>query len=71
MKNKEYWKRWIAAATVRAVKTIAQSAVAMITVGSAVSDVNWSNVVSVSLVAGLLSILTSIGGLPEVKVESE
>lgn len=60
-------KKFIIAAGKRAVKTMAQTALGMIAVGSAVSDVSWINVMSVSFVAGLLSILTSIAtGLPEV-----
>ena len=48
------------------IKTMAQTAVSMITVGQAVMDVNWLNVLSVSIVAGILSLLTSIAGLPEI-----
>ena len=61
--NKKWWK----AAGVRALKTFAQTAVAMITVGSAVTDVNWIAVLSVSATAAVASLLTSIGGLPEVE----
>lgn len=60
-------KKWIKAALVRAVKTIAQTAVATIGAAAVLSDVNWTMVVSASLLAGLLSILTSVAGLPEVK----
>lgn len=60
-------KKWIKAALVRAVKTIAQTAVATIGAAAVLSDVNWTVVVSASLLAGLLSILTSVAGLPEVK----
>ena len=60
-------KNWIKAALVRAVKTIAQTAVATIGAAAVLSDVNWTMTVSASLLAGLLSILTSIAGLPEVK----
>lgn len=60
-------KRWIKAAGIRAIKTIAQTAVAMISVGAAMSDVDWFKVASVSLVAGICSLLTSVAGLPEVK----
>ena len=63
LKDSNFWK----AAIVRAVKTIAQTAVSMLTIGQAVLDVDWLNVVSVSAVAGLISLLTSIAtGLPEV-----
>ena len=57
---------WLSAAGVRAIKTIAQTALGMISVGAALSDINWTYVVSVSLVAGLYSLLTSLAGLPEV-----
>ena len=60
-------KKWIKAAGIRAVKTMAQTAVSMLTVGQAVLDVNWVNVLSVSAVAGVISMLTSIAGLPEVE----
>lgn len=59
--------RWIKAAGIRAGKTAAQVALSMITVGQAIMDVNWVNVLSVSAVAAVISILTSIAGLPEVK----
>lgn len=61
--NKKWWK----AAGIRALKTFAQTAVAMITVGSAVTDVDWIAVLSVSATAAVASVLTSIGGLPEVE----
>ena len=60
-------KKWLKAAGVRAIKTFAQTAVSMLTVGQAVIDVNWINVVSISAVSAVISILTSIAGLPEVK----
>ena len=60
-------KKWVKAAGIRAVKTMAQTAVSMLTVGQAVLDVNWINVLSVSAVAGVISMLTSIAGLPEVE----
>lgn len=66
MKNKEYWKHWFKAAGVRAVKTVAQTAVATIGTAAAVGDVNWIMVASASALAGLLSLLTSVAGLPEV-----
>jgi hypothetical protein len=69
MKNKEYWKNWIKAAAVRAVKTVAQTAVATIGTAAAVGEVNWVLVGSASALAGLLSLLTSVAGLPEVNVE--
>ena len=60
-------KNWIKAALIRAVKTIAQTAVATICTATVFSEVNWVMIVSASLLAGLLSILTSIAGLPEVE----
>ena len=60
-------KKWVKAAGIRAVKTMSQTAVSMLTVGQAVLDVNWVNVLSVSAVAGVISMLTSIAGLPEVE----
>ena len=62
-------KKWIKAAAVRAVKTFAQTAVSMLTVGQAFVEVNWVNVLSVATTAAIISILTSIGGIPEVKEE--
>ena len=66
MKN---WKNWIKAATVRAIKTVAQTAVATIGTSAVMGEVNWIMVGSASLLAGILSLLTSIAGLPEVKTE--
>ena len=60
--TKEWWK----AAGRRAVKTVAQTAVSMIVVGSTATEVDWLNILSVSAVAGIASILTSIAGVPEV-----
>lgn len=60
-------KKWLHCAGIRAGKTAAQTALSMLTVGQAVLDVNWINVVSVSAVAAVISILTSIAGLPEVE----
>ena len=66
MRNKEYWLEWTKAAAVRALKTVAQSALSMITLGLAVTEINWMYVISVSAVAGVYSLLTSVAGLPEV-----
>lgn len=64
MKN---WKNWCKAAGVRAVKTVAQTAVATIGTAAAIGEVNWTLVCSAALLAGVLSLLTSVAGLPEVK----
>lgn len=60
-------KNWLRAAGVRAVKTLAQTAIATIGTSAIISAVDWKVVISASLLSGLLSILTSISGLPEVK----
>lgn len=67
MKNKEYLLQWAKAASVRAIKTVAQTAVGMLT-GNMVGimDVDWIAVASVSAMAGIISVLTSIAGLPEI-----
>lgn len=66
----DYWKNWWKAAGVRAVKTIAQTAVATIGASSVLSQVDWLTVVSASILAGVLSVLTSVSGLPEVSKET-
>lgn len=66
MKNATYWKNWLKAAAVRAIKTVAQTAVATIGTSAAMGDVNWIIVGSASLLSGILSMLTSVAGLPEV-----
>ena len=65
----EKFKKWIKAAGVRALKTVAQTAVATIGTSAVMSEVNWVMVGSASLLAGILSLLTSIAGLPELKNE--
>lgn len=65
--TKENWKAWLRAAMVRAIKTVAQTAVGTIGAAAMISAVDWRMVVSASLLAGIISLLTSIGGLPEVK----
>ena len=64
MKN---WKTWFKAAGIRAVKTVAQTAVATIGTSAVLGDVNWMMVMSASALAGVLSLLTSVAGLPEIK----
>lgn len=59
-------KQWFKSTIIRAIKTFAQVAASMITVGVAITDINWKIVFSVAFVAAIYSILTSIGGLPEV-----
>lgn len=62
-------KQWVKAAGVRAVKTVAQSAIATIGASAAMGDVNWLMVGSTALLSGIVSILTSIAGIPEVPAE--
>lgn len=66
---RESTKKWIKAAGVRAVKTVAQTAIATIGTSAVISDVNWLMVISASVLSGVLSILTSVAGLPEVNEE--
>lgn len=63
MKN---WKLWMKAAGIRAIKTVAQTAVAIIGTATVLGEVNWLMVGSAAVLAGVLSLLTSIAGLPEV-----
>jgi len=60
-------KKWIKAAGIRAIKTIAQTALASIGTSAVISQVDWKVVISASVLAGILSLLTSITGLPEIK----
>ena len=66
---KRDWKKWILAALIRAVRTFAQTFVGFIAVGAALEEVQWLRALSVSGAAFVLSILTSLGGLPEVQKE--
>ncbi len=68
MKNREYWIKWAKAAGMRAVKTVAQTAVATIGTAAVIGEVNWIAVGSAATLAGVLSLLTSVAGLPELKV---
>lgn len=65
-----FTKNWAKATAIRAIKTVAQTAIATIGVSAAMTEVNWIAVGSASLLAGVLSVLTSIAGLPEVTEES-
>lgn len=65
--EKEKVIKWLKAAGVRAVKTMAQTALAVITTGAVMSDVDWLTVGSAAVLAGIASMLTSLAGLPELK----
>lgn len=69
MKNDliQWFRQWIKAAGIRALKTVAQTAVATIGTGAVIAEVNWLAVASASLLAGILSLLTSVAGLPELQ----
>lgn len=64
-------KKWWVAAGTRAIKTMAQVALSMFTIGAAINEVNWVNLASVTVVAGAYSLITSLAGLPEVKQDYE
>ena len=64
-------KKWIKASAVRAVKTMAQTAVATIGTGAVMGDVNWVMVASASALSGIISILTSVAGIPEVRSDEK
>ena len=65
--NKGNLKQWVKAAGVRAIKTVAQAAIAMIGTAAVMSEVDWGMVVSAAALSGVLSLLTSVAGLPEIK----
>lgn len=68
--NKSYWIRWLKAAGVRAIKTVAQTAVALIgTNAIGITEVDWIGVASGAALAGVVSLLTSLAGIPEVETE--
>lgn len=64
-------KKWIKAAGVRAVKTMAQTAVSLITVGNLITELDWVSIIGISATARVVSMLTSVAGLPEVESEEE
>lgn len=65
------WKKWFKAAAVRALKTVAQTAIATIGTTALLTEVNWLVVLSASALAGILSLLTSIAGIPEENINEE
>lgn len=67
--KKSYWQEWLKAAGIRAVKTMAQTAVAMIPAAVTIVEVDWLTVLGTAALAGVTSLLTSLAGLPEVKAE--
>lgn len=67
LKNKKWWD----AAGTRAIKTMAQTALSMFTIGAALKEIDWITVVSVTVVAGVYSLVTSLAGLPEVEDEED
>lgn len=72
MDRKEYWIKWSKAALVRAIRTVAQTAVALIgTNAIGITEVNWVGVASGAALAGVVSLLTSLGGIPEVEMPED
>ncbi|PWJ47564.1 holin [Faecalicatena contorta] len=68
MKGKDYWVNWSKRAGIRAVKTIAQAAIAGIGTATVMGQVDWKYVLSASILAGVMSLLTSLAGLPEIEI---
>lgn len=67
--TKANFKQWIKAAGIRAIKTVAQTAVATIGTAAALGEVDWKLIISASILSGIVSLLTSVAGLPEVNTE--
>lgn len=67
--SQEWWKQWIKKAGIRALKTVAQTAIASIGASALVHEVNWVALASAAGLAGVLSLLTSLAGLPEIETE--
>lgn len=68
MANKEYWIQWLKAAGIRATKTVAEAAIATIGTAMVMGEVDWAYVASASALAGVVSLLFAVKGLPEVKL---
>ena len=69
MKDKNYWKTWLKAAGIRAIKTFFQSFASLMTVGAVISELDWVYIASASAVSAIYSLATSLAGLPEINVE--
>lgn len=69
--NKRDWKAWCYRAGIRALKTVAQTALGFIVIGMQASEIEWKTMASVALVAGIFSLLTSLAGLPELEEETD
>ena len=69
MSNQVFTKAWLKASLIRAIRTVCQTAIATIGTSAVISEVNWISVASASALAGILSLLTSLAGLPEVDNE--
>lgn len=69
--NKENFRKWLKAAAIRAVKTVFQTVAATLSTAAVISEIDWKLTLTASLTAGLLSLITSVAGLPELKQESK